>query len=560
MTTVAELFGLLGIETDFNSVATAMGALSALRQATDDATKTAELSAALNHVHGDAKKAAALIGISYDEAGAKAEQAKKRTEAWGKTTAAWGKAARFAVWSVGAAIGAVAALRGLGSIGDDFTGAASKIRGMTDDVEQQKRLQDQLYDSAQLTATGYGEVAGLYQQVGKAAQANGRSLEQAAVLVDTISKGIKASGAPAEGARAALTQFSQALGSGKLRGEEFNSVIEQAPYLIDIIGTSLGKTRGEMRKLAEGGKLTSKVVIEALEKQRGAVDDAFAKRLPQVGDMFTRLRNRVSKELAAAFARPDVARGLESAFAGLSTALVAIVRALAAVGGFFAEHEPLLWVVVAAVAALEAGYIALAIAATAAWIAALSPAAIVAAAIVAIVAAVVVLAIAFRKQLAAAARAVGGAFSDLWRDVKRAAAAAWGAFSAAASAIRGVFEPVFAWFEKKWKWVKDRWEDIKGVAEDVKTYFVGDGSPTLGPNWTPLTGGVNPFDPGAKYRAPVRVSAAASTTIDNITQTANVTINAPAGADAAAFGAAARQGTVDALTGLSRGAKKGVGR
>ena len=543
MTTVAELFGLLGIETDFNSVATAMGALSALRQATDDATKTAELSAALNHVHGDAKKAAALIGISYDEAGAKAEQAKKRTEAWGKTTAAWGKAARFAVWSVGAAIGAVAALRGLGSIGDDFTGAASKIRGMTEDVEQQKQLQDQLYASAQLTATGYGEVAGLYQQVGKAAQANGRSLEQAAALVDTISKGIKASGAPAEGARAALTQFSQALGSGKLRGEEFNSVIEQAPYLIDIIGTSLGKTRGEMRKLAEGGKLTSKVVIEALEKQRGAVDDAFAKRLPQVGDTFTRLRNRVSKELATAFARPGVARGLESAFAGLSTALVAIVRALAAVGGFFAEHEPLLWVVVAAVAALEAGYIALAIASTAAWIAALSPAAIVAAAIVAVVAAVVVLAIAFRKQLAAAAQWV-------WRAVKKVGEA----FVELPGTIRRAVQAVIDWGAAK---LQALWNFAVRVANKVKSVVVdsplgavkGAAKSAIG-----AIGGLAGVDLSPKLPALARGGD------QNITQTANVTINAPAGADAAAFGAAARQGTVDALTGLSRGAKKGVGR
>ena len=543
MSTVAELFGLLGIETDFNSVATAMGALSALRQATDDATKTAELSAALNHVHGDAKKAAALIGISYDEAGAKAEQAKKRTEAWGKTTAAWGKAARFAVWSVGAAIGAVAALRGLGSIGDDFTGAASKIRGMTEDVEQQKQLQDQLYASAQLTATGYGEVAGLYQQVGKAAQANGRSLEQAAALVDTISKGIKASGAPAEGARAALTQFSQALGSGKLRGEEFNSVIEQAPYLIDIIGTSLGKTRGEMRKLAEGGKLTSKVVIEALEKQKGAVDAAFAKRLPQIGDMFTRLRNRVSKELAAAFARPDVARGLESAFAGLSTALVAIVRALAAVGGFFAEHEPLLWVVVAAVAALEAGYIALAIASTAAWIAALSPAAIVAAAIVAVVAAVVVLAIAFRKQLAAAAQWV-------WRAVKKVGEA----FVELPGTIRRAVQAVIDWGAAK---LQALWNFAVRVANKVKSVVVdsplgavkGAAKSAIG-----AIGGLAGVDLSPKLPALARGGD------QNITQTANVTINAPAGADAAAFGAAARQGTVDALTGLSRGAKKGVGR
>ncbi len=543
MTTVAELFGLLGIQTDTRSFLAASDALRRLKDDTDRATMTAELSAAIGHVAGDAKKAADLIGVKYDEAGLKAKSAKKQTEAWGKATAAWGRAARTAVYAVGVAFGALASLRGLGSIGDEYTGAASKIRGMTEDVAQQQRLQDQLYQSAQLTATGYGEVASLYQQVGKAATANGRTLEDAASIVDTINKGIKASGAPAAGASAALTQLAQALGSGRLRGEEFNSVIEQAPFLIDVIGKSLGKSRGELRKMAEQGQLSSKVVLRAFEQQKGAVDDAFAKRLPQVGDLFTRLRNRASKELAAIFARKDVAEGLTSLFQGLSDALVVVVRGLAAVAGFFADHPDLFKVLLVAIVALEAAFIAESIAATIAWLATLGPIAAGAMLITGLVVAVVGLAIVFRRQLVGAAHAVWGALKKVG-DV----------FLGLPGAIRRGIEAVVRWGRQSLQAV---WDFAVQVANKVKSVIVD----------TPLswvkgvarsavgTVGKMAGVDNLAARMPALARGGGAATV-NQTINAPVTIHAQTGATADDIGRAA----ADHISSAARGARKTVGR
>ena len=556
MTTVAELFGLLGIQTDTRSFLVASDALRRLKEDTDRATMTAELSAAITHVAGDAKKAAALIGVNYDEAGLKAEQAKKRTEAWGKAMAVWGRLSRTAVYAVGVAFGALASLRGLGSIGDEYTGAASKIRGMTEDVAQQQRLQDQLYQSAQLTATGYGEVAGLYQQVGKAATTNGRTLEDAASIVDTINKGIKASGATAAGSSAALTQLAQALGSGRLRGEEFNSVIEQAPFLIDVIGKSLGKNRGELRKMAEAGQLTSKVVLRAFEQQKGAVDDAFAKRLPQIGDLFTRLRNRASKELALMFARKDVAEGLRSIFDGLSTALVGVIQGLASVAGFLARHPDLTKAILVVVVALTAAYIAMGVAAGAAWIAALGPVALVAAGVMAVIAALVLFRDKALKVLAVVAFPLTGlvgliiAFRGHLRDIARLAVRAFGGIG---SAIRAVVEPVFVWFKAKYDWLKGKVDWIVDKYQQVKGAVFGTEEGKA--QWQAL------MRPGASTGAPITAAAQsprAGTT--NITQTqtinAPVTVNAQTNATADHIGKAVG----DHISGAARGARKTVGR
>jgi tape measure domain-containing protein len=541
MTTVAELLGNLGIAVDFESVAKAQSALNQLRQSTKEAVATAELGAALKHVHGDAKQAAALIGVSYDAAGAKAEQAKKRTEAWGKMTTAWGRVARGAIYGVGAALGALYALQRAGTVGDEFTGAASKIRGMTDDVEQQKRLQDQLFESAQRTATGYGDVAGLYQQVGKAAQANGRTLEQAAVIVDTINMGVKASGAPAKGAADALQQLAQGLGSGVLRGQEFNSIIEQAPFIIDLVAKSLGKTRGEMRKMADDGKLTSKVVLKAFESQRSAVEDAFGKRLPQVGDFFTRMRNTVSKELATLFADKDVANGLSDMFSSLTGVLVGLIRVLADVGGWFGRNRAAMYVLIGIIAAVKLAMIALGIASTVAWAMTLAPAVLIGAAIGVLVLAVIGLAIAFRRHLGAAARWVG----NLFRDIART--------------ITGAFQAVFDWIGDR---LQALWDRIKKIANEAKNVALAPGRAVIGAV-KGLAGSMGKMLPakmrGATAGTTAATAPAAPAGGTSINQTANVTINAPPGADAQQFAAIARREVKAGLTEQWRGVAKGGG-
>jgi len=524
---VAELFGLLGIKTDTRSFLAAADALRRLKEQAASATATAELSQAIAGVAGDSKKAAALIGVGYDELELKQARAKRQAEAWGKVTQAGARAARFAVYALGAAVGAIYSIGRAGSLGDEYTGVASKIRGLTDDVAQQKELQDQLFRSAQDTATGYGDVGGLYQQDGVAAQTSGRSLEQAAVIVDTISKAIKASGAPAEGARSALTQLAQALGSGKLRGEEFNSVIEQAPFLIDIVATSLGKTRGEMRKLAEAGQLTATVVLKALEQQKGAVDDAFAKRLPQVGDMFVRLRNTISKELAAAFADKNVANGLSEAFGRLASILVTVVRATAAIGSFFGEYPTLFKVLIVAVAALEAAFIAESIAATVAWIATLGPLAAGVMLVTAIAVAVIGLAIIFRRQLGRAVEWVGRVIDKVGD-----------AFLALPGMLRRGVQAVLNWAEAKlqaaWNWAERVAKKVKETIVDKPIKFVkGAVDDVAG-----ALGGVF----GAGVSAAARVGGGGTVITQTVNQTNNIN-----GGDPAAVTEAAKRGTVDAL-------------
>lgn len=182
--------------------------------------------------------------------------------------------------------------------------AAGKAKEIADVADEFKNLQARVK-----LATGEGELfagawasvarialdtnaaldgtATLFARVAEAGKSAGLSVEAAArqslALTETINQATQLSGGSAESANAAITQLIQGLQSGVLRGEEFNSVMEQAPRLAKALADGLGVTTGELRKLAGEGALTTEVVIKALQGQADVVAKEFEKLPATVG-------------------------------------------------------------------------------------------------------------------------------------------------------------------------------------------------------------------------------------------------------------------------------------
>jgi tape measure domain-containing protein len=131
-----------------------------------------------------------------------------------------------------------------------------------------------LATGADVNATG-----SLYQRLMTNSRQLGLSQQQVARVTDTVNKSYLISGASAQEAAGSVRQFQQALASGVLRGEEFNSVMENAPRLQQALADALGVTTGEMRDMAKAGKLSSDVVVKAL-LEMGDQIDAEAARMP----------------------------------------------------------------------------------------------------------------------------------------------------------------------------------------------------------------------------------------------------------------------------------------
>ena len=172
-----------------------------------------------------------------------------------------------------------------------YSTLTNRLRLVTDGAVALAAAQQSVFTIAQNARQPLEATAELYQRIATNQTALKLSGQGVADIVSTISKTLAISGASAESSKAALVQLGQAFASGTLRGEELNSVMEQAPALSQAIAAGMGKTVGQLRSLGAEGKLTAEEVVKALQKQAGAVDALFGKMTATVGGGLTTIGN-----------------------------------------------------------------------------------------------------------------------------------------------------------------------------------------------------------------------------------------------------------------------------
>ncbi|WP_233118537.1 tape measure protein [Aggregatibacter actinomycetemcomitans] len=218
------------------------------------------------------KKAADGLGTSaktgaagIDELSKKADQA---TAKLGKTRAGIesisSQLARLKTQAIGFTLGNLAVTNLTQTI-DQYNNYAARIKLVSKSNAEAKGTFNELMQIANQTGSVFGATAELYTRFYRALGDNANSAELLQ-FTRTIQQAVVVSGAGAEEAKAAIIQLSQGLASGTLRGEEFNSVAEQMPILLEVLQKSLGKTRGELRKMAEQGELTPKIILSATKE------------------------------------------------------------------------------------------------------------------------------------------------------------------------------------------------------------------------------------------------------------------------------------------------------
>ncbi|HHA2532593.1 TPA: tape measure protein [Stenotrophomonas maltophilia] len=259
---------------------------------------------------------------------------------------------RVATEAVGLASALVAVKAAVGKA-DEWTNLNNRLRLVTQGQAQFAAAQADVIRIAGAARQPLGATAELYQRIAMNQEALGLSGRDLARVVETISKTMVISGTSAAGADAALVQLGQAFASGTLRGEELNSVLEQAPALAQAIAKGLNVPIGKLRELGAAGKLSSQQVINALQSQAGAVDEAFSKMDSTVGQAMTLFNNN----LQVMIGRADEATGASKALAAGIGALGSNLE-MVAVAGAAVASGPLLKALLARVAAANAGMVA----------------------------------------------------------------------------------------------------------------------------------------------------------------------------------------------------------
>lgn len=190
--------------------------------------------------------------------------------------------------------------------------------------------------NSNLTATG-----DLYARLTKIGQEMKWPQEQALALTETINKATQVGGGSAASTEAALTQMQQALSAGALRGDEFNSVMEQSPRLAQALADSLGVTTGKLRELAGEGKLTTEVVTQALLSQSEKITAEFDKFPATIGASIENLKTAWTVYIGEADAATGASTKVAEAIKFVAENLDVLIGTLTAAAQAFIAYKAL---------------------------------------------------------------------------------------------------------------------------------------------------------------------------------------------------------------------------
>ena len=218
-------------------------------------------------------------------------------------------------------------MSGLIKSGDDYIQTMARLKTIEDGSKTGQELQDSIMAAAQRSRTGFGimadSVAKLRLQAGEAFKSN----DEAIAFAEQLNKLYKIGGASLEQQKAGTLQITQALASGVLRGDEFNSMMENAPLVAQKLARHLGVSVGQLRGMAKDGQLTGDILKSALLGSAVETNAEFAKMPMTFADMMTQVGNVASyafQPLIQAWQEFINSTAGQNFMAGLETAMFAI--------------------------------------------------------------------------------------------------------------------------------------------------------------------------------------------------------------------------------------------
>lgn len=194
-----------------------------------------------------------------------------------------GTTAADGLWSklkgIAATVGGIAAVKKLLNISDQFSNTNARLNNAMiqfDDGGSLTDLEKKVMASAQRSRTSYMDAASSIAKLGLNARDAFGSMDEVIAFQELINKQFVIGGASVQEQQAAMVQLTQAMASGVLRGEELNSIFEQAPGIIQSIADYLGVSIGEIRAMAAEGQITADVVKNAMFAAADDIETKFS--------------------------------------------------------------------------------------------------------------------------------------------------------------------------------------------------------------------------------------------------------------------------------------------
>ena len=254
------------------------------------------------------------------------------------------------------------------NISDELVQTTSRLNMMNDGLQSIQELVNMVYAAAQDARGSFSEMADVVARFGNNAGDAFGSSEEVVAFADLIQKQMTIAGASTQEASNAMLQLSQALGSGVLRGDELNSIFEQAPNLIQSIADYLDVPIGQIREMASEGELSADVVKAAIFARADEINAKFEEMPMTWGQIWQSMKNTAMiafqpvlqrlNDIANSEAFQTFVNGAIEAMATLANVVLNIFELIGTVGGFIADNwsiiSPIIYGVIGALAVYAA--------------------------------------------------------------------------------------------------------------------------------------------------------------------------------------------------------------
>ena len=197
------------------------------------------------------------------------------------------------------------------AVADKMNVMESQLKSVTQAGDSYAGVYKQILEIANRNQTAMGSTADLYTKTARAMQPLGATTSQLMAFTDNLSRTMKAAGLSAEDQSGAILQLSQAMGSGRLQGDEFRSIMERAPTVMQALADSMGVPIGQLKKLGSEGAITSDKIFKAFQTLPESVKKIAVP--ASVSGSWTVLTNNIQDYIH----RADKATGVTGIFAGI---------------------------------------------------------------------------------------------------------------------------------------------------------------------------------------------------------------------------------------------------
>lgn len=268
--------------------------------------------------------------------------------------------------------GAVAAYATVQTVGkaldlsDTLTSTAARLSMMNDGLQTTNDLQNMIYQSAERARGSYQATADAVSKLGTMAGDAFASSGEVVAFMEQVNKQFTIAGTSASGMDAAMLQLTQAMGSGVLRGEEYNSILEQAPNIIETIANYLDVPKGKLKEMAAQGVITADVIKAAMFAAADETNAKFEAMPKTFGQIATSFRNTalmafqpvLSKlnAIANSASFQQFVSGVAAGAATIAEGLLMVVELLMSIFSVVSDNWPIISPIIYSIAAALALY------------------------------------------------------------------------------------------------------------------------------------------------------------------------------------------------------------